>query len=53
MLSELVAAVQSGPSGVQGAISRVFAGGLGALAGLMLLTLGIVVGLARTRWPGR
>ncbi|HEY3317464.1 MAG TPA: hypothetical protein VGK50_03465 [Coriobacteriia bacterium] len=35
------------------AIVRVLAGGLGALAGLMLLTFGIVVSLARMRWPGR
>jgi hypothetical protein len=35
------------------AFQRVLAGGLGALFGLMLLTGGILVGLATSRWPGR
>jgi hypothetical protein len=35
------------------AMQRILAGGLGALAGLMLLTGWILVGLATSRWPGR
>ena len=53
MLATLALAVQTGPSGIQGAVGRIFAGGLGALAGLMLLTAGFLIGLTRSRWPGR
>lgn len=35
------------------AVVRVFAGGLGALAGLIALTVGFLVALARSSWPGR
>lgn len=34
-------------------IGRILGAGLGALGGLILLTGGILVGLARSRWPGQ
>lgn len=51
----LMLALATPPSALiaAGAAQRVLGGGIGALAGLVLLTGGILAGLARSRWPGR